>query len=584
MFSIRSTSAISFVLFVLVTIIGLLLPTVVVGAPLPNATAVDRAEDLDEKIRLQDQINSELEEQRRRSQAVEVIDVPKTPLPVIQQGSRFFIERIDIDAGAFADYALDPADVLARYEGRELGAEEIFSVIRDLSNLYAAQGYSTTSFSVIPASLKQGVLKLQVNWGLVEGWRINGRPPATLKERMMVSQAMPGIVGQPLNIRDIDQAIENLNNGAKLAKVEVMPSTTLGYSLLNINTASNPQPSTSLGMDNSGLNSPSNGRYRYTLSTAISDLLLGNDTLSFNGSGRRFKDDEHNSEYSAGVSYSVPLGYSLISLRYNDSYNSSLLSGIYGDYQSKGDSQTYALNLSRVMWRDAQSKFTVYSELERKESANYLDGSYVQANSKRYDSFTLGLRNVAPLWGGVLYSDIGLSTGLSGQGGAYGAFDGEGKPVNYKKITFNEAWSYRFQIQERDLEYAVRIGGQVAQYSALSSFKQGLGDEYTVRGFKGPALWGDRAVFVSNTLNVPIRLASSTFVPFLGLDAGYVNEIDESPGYAEDASIAGVAAGLNYSDAHFRAGITLARPLLTPDFIKHSTDPYIAYINIGFSI
>lgn len=108
----------------------------------------------------------------------------------------------------------------------------------------------------------------------------------------MVFGAMPNLTGKPLNIRSVDQMIENLNTPAKSARIEIQPSTREGYSFLNLITQSRGLPDLTLRVDNSGADSPSNGRNRFSLSTSLGDLLLGNDSLGLNASSRRFQDDE----------------------------------------------------------------------------------------------------------------------------------------------------------------------------------------------------------------------------------------------------------------------------------------------------
>lgn len=561
-------------------------PLYAISADLPTSSPGAREQNLQNQVRLKDQIDRSIEEHRHQ---VEMESTSKQPSPQgptpPDLGAKFQINRIDIDTGKFARLAVDVSDILAAYQGRLLGQHDLFGLIRDVTNRYASRGYSTTTIGLNPSNMREGIITLRVDWGVVEGWQINGHAPATLRERIMTSLTLLDVVDKPLNIFDLDQAIENLNNGAKGATIEVVPSEKLGYSFLNIRTAPSTAPTVSLGMDNSnsGIDSASDGRDRYSLSSSISDVMLGNDTLSVNGSSRHFRDDQHNSEYSAGASYSVPFGYNRLDLRYSEVSSSNRVFGYYGHYDLDGDLKTYAAKLSRVMWRNGASKFSLFSELERRESVNYIDDIFLEANSKRYNSLTLGAQNVTQVLGGSLYSDFSLARGLSAFGGAPAAFD-EQKAVNYKKIIFNTAWLRPFSINNHNFEFSTRLGGQYTRNSIISSFKQAVGDEYTVRGFNGPALWGDRALFVNNTLSMPIQGRVGKITPFVGLDAGYINQVVSPPGTPKNATIAGVAAGARASWRKFDIGVTLARPLLIPSSIESSTTPYITYISVGFSI
>ncbi|WP_177434579.1 MULTISPECIES: ShlB/FhaC/HecB family hemolysin secretion/activation protein [unclassified Pseudomonas] len=555
-------------------------PSWVIAAP-QQALPTSREQDQQNKIYQDAMIKRALNEARRSPEGL--VDEPdQTVEPAgIRGGPSFMINHIEVDTGLFPADAVEVDDILQRYTGRKLDGTDVFYLVRDITNRYSGKGFSTTAVKVIPGNMKSGLLTLVIDWGLVEGWLVNGNAPSSIAEKMMTFQAMPGVIGKPLNIFDLDQAIENLNNGAKRATIDVVPSERAGYSLLNIVTTPSKANTVSLGMNNSGVNSPSNGRYQYVLTSSLNDLLLGNDSLSVYGNGRRFKDDEHKSEYSAGVNYSFPVGYSLVELRYSDSYYSNILSGNFGDYSTHGDSQTYDIKLSHTLWRDTNTKLSAYSQLERKESANYLEDTYLEASSLRYNALTMGLQMVNKLQGGVLYGDWSLTQGLSAFGGSDAAFKKNGKPTNVRLFAFNTAWSGGLQLYDRDFEYAMHVGGQYAKDSTVTTYKQGIGDEYTVRGFQGPALWGDRAIFVNNTITLPIQTNYGNFAPFVGLDAGYVDEIYEEPGYAEDATIAGASIGTRLNWPHAMLGFTLSRPLLIPDFIRSNTSPYITYVNVS---
>lgn len=94
--------------------------------------------------------------------------------------------------------------------------------------------FSTTTISLVPKNMKQGEVELKVNWGYVEGWLVNGQPPTGPYQKLLTASAMPALKGKPLNIHQVDQMVENLNNAAKTARVDIQPSERVGYSFLNL--------------------------------------------------------------------------------------------------------------------------------------------------------------------------------------------------------------------------------------------------------------------------------------------------------------------------------------------------------------
>src|SRR6218665_979101 len=157
---------------------------------------IDREIDLQKKLRQQEQIKQKLENNQREIRSPQTM--PNEPADIVVSSHKFLIKTITIDAGDQAKFAVDASDLLKNYENRELGNSELFSLIREVTNRYAEKGYSTTTLSLIPKNLKDGTLELLVNWGKVEGWLINGNPPATLQDQLTTRLAMPDVVGKPL--------------------------------------------------------------------------------------------------------------------------------------------------------------------------------------------------------------------------------------------------------------------------------------------------------------------------------------------------------------------------------------------------
>jgi hemolysin activation/secretion protein len=542
---------------------------------------INREEDIQNKMRMQESIDRELLENKKRSEtAAEDRTAPNPPPSSETVGPTIDVVDIQVDAGDV--YAgVDVDDILKAYTGRKIGNADLFSLIRDVTNRYAKEGYVTTSVSLIPKNLRDGVVCLKINWGLVEGWHVNGKEPESWSERAMVMQAIPDAVGKPLNIHAVDQAIENLNNYAKSARIDVEPSDRAGYSILSITTAESHIAATSFSVDNSGAQSPSYGRNRYSASTSFSDVLLGNDTLSVNGSTRRFQDDGSNAEYAAGLSYSVPFGYSQIDMRFNETQFKREIDGYYGAYDSDGNSKIFGLKVARTLLRDKTSKLTGFLEYEHRTNANYIEGTYLEVNSRPYDSLTSGLQYVTRAFGGSLYSDAAFTHGLSTLGSDEAAFSEDGHAKAVKKISFNNAWSRQFAAADRAFDYSFRMGGQYSRDTMLSSYKQGLGDEFTVRGFKGTPLWGDRAIFMSHTISAPISFDVLQVNPFVGLDAGYVNDVNKDGQFGQ---IVGAAIGVRLSWLDQSFALSVGAPLSYREDIQDSVSPYEVYFTGSLSI
>ena len=537
---------------------------------------IDRELDLQNKQRQQEEINRQLDKNRRDAQEQQIQLPPQAELPK-QTGPKFLITTITVDRGDTANPAVDVNDILDKYTGRELGNSDLFGLIRDVTNRYADKGFSTTTISLVPKNMKQGEVELKVNWGYVEGWLVNGQPPTGPYQKLLTASAMPALKGKPLNIHQVDQMVENLNNAAKTARVDIQPSERVGYSFLNLVVQEKGLPSLTVRAENSGMDSPSKGRYRFSASTSISDLLLGNDTLGLNASSRRYQLSESNSDYSGGITYSVPFGYSKVDLRFNHSqYEKRLTGGNYGHYDTSGDSQSYSAKFSHVLSRGKTDKLSASLELDHKKSANYVESAHLAVSSLPYTSLGFGLEHVTQFMGGSLYSDATLTQGLSTWDSHPAAFDKNKQPKHFKKIAFNTAWSLPVKLADRDFNFSSRIGGQYSNDNLLTAQKMGLGDEFTVRGFRGPAIWGDQGIYISNTLTRPMQLLNGTVTPLIGLDAGHARDVK----YKDiSGTISGLALGASGNWGLGGASITLGLPLYMHKEIRDSTDDAVLYMS-----
>lgn len=546
--------------------------------------AGDTAVDLQNKARVQQQIERELEDNRRRAESGQKAhDGPTTdagaPTEAGPEGPTFPIHDIHVDTGAF-DPGVDLSDILASYSGRALGQQDLFGLVRELTNRYVRAGYSTTTIGLVPGNLDTGVVRLRVHWGLVEGWKIDDKPPTTFSERRIVAQALPGAIGRPLNIRAIDQAIENLNNAKKSARIDVEPGTRDGVSFLHVRTEASQAPRFTLGADNSGDRTPTHGRYRFNGSATFGDVLLGNDTLSLNGSSRRFRDDGSNYEYSLGAAFGLPIGGARTDLRFNETRYKTRAEGYYGSYSTSGASRTIGLKQAFVLNRDAASKLTGFAEVEHRSSANYIEGSLLDVNSVPYTTLGYGLQAVTQWFGGSLYADVAMVTGMPWWNGDTGAAAANGQPRHFRKLTFNGGWNRAVPIGARRFDYSLRVGGQYSNDAMLASYKQSLGDEYTVRGFKGGALSGDRGVFVSNTFSTQVKLGPLVVSPYLGLDAGYAE--DRFAVGPRDRTVAGGALGLRMSHRASTFSLGWAPPLRVPGTAGDAGP--VVYLSLGSSL
>jgi len=367
---------------------------------------------------------------------------------------------------------------------------------------------------------------------------------------------LPRVEGDLLNIRAVDQAVESLNNGRQQATVDIVPADETGYSWLDVRLHPRLPVSANIGLDNSGTSiEPGDGRLRTTVGATVRGF--GADVWSM-GATRRHYFDGHDeaSEDSRNLSVSMPLGFWDVELRRGDSdyQRKHIFNGIYN---TTGNSTDQNLKIGRTLARSKRGKTDLSLRIQRKDNENFIEGARLDINSKVYTDLVLGLSRVDQVFGGSFYADVNWSRGTRWLGANDDTKDVDGNPqALYYKYAGNVSWTRGFGT--RRMDFALRSGWQYTPRKLLSANRLTIGDEYTVRGFKGDAVLGDKGAYLSNTLNVPI---AAGFVGFVGADVGVVQ--DNVPD-AKKTVVSGWAVGVRGSWRNASITLTHAAPIKSP--------------------
>ncbi|KAK82557.1 filamentous hemagglutinin transporter protein FhaC [Bordetella holmesii CDC-H635-BH] len=493
------------------------------------------------------------------------IEAPETtPAPdLTRPGHTVAVSGVDLDFGT--QPVLFDAQTLAReFLHRPLDNQGLFNLVRLLTARLYELGYVTSNIALLEPALKNGRLQLKVNWGRIKGWRINGKPLQTLRDRAMVGWAIPNWWRSPLNIRDLDQAIENMNNGLKQVTVTIAPAEEYGYSYLDLRVERAAWARFSIGADNSGLGTPQQGRDKYSLSVGTGDLLGISDSLNLFASRRYFSDAGSDGEQSYDLSYRIPLGYTRIDLQAGYSSYKNLLRAHRLAYQSAGNSRNVSLRITRTVYRDATSQFSLYGALKSRQNKNYLAQTRLDVSSKHYSDGTLGLQWSVQRGRQAMFADLSWNRGLGLNNGQYSAFDAVNARGYASRVNAIVSWQGSFAPGGQALRVQSQLGFQYSRQILLNSYQLTLGDEYTVHGFsRMTSQSGDKGVYWSNTVSLPVRwprLAGVSLTPFAGLDVGRLQNNQDTAA----VSMAGWALGVRLSSPYWNLSATYARAMWSP--------------------
>ncbi len=466
-----------------------------------------------------------------------------------------------------------PAEIRQRltapYLGQCVGLAQINQLVKSVSDWYIAQGYITSRAFLTAQDLSQGTLRLVVMEGKLQDIRLENQ------DARLLHSAFPALKGKILNLRDIEQGMEQINRlRHQPVRIDIQPGSLPGYSVANLTATPEHPVSLNAGFDNSGQKSTGVGQLTASL-TANNPLGLA-DQWYFGGSrSSAFMKDRDARGVQTG--FNLPYGYWLLdySYSYSDYFNTISSQGY--DWRSTGDSQAHRVTLSRVIYRDGDMKTGLSLGLAHRISRNYLDDTRLDSSSHTFTSLTGGINHSQKLWGGYATLSPALSRGVPWLGAENDDNRADGAP----KAEFTKwATSASFYLPlAGKFTYLTSLSGQWTADRLYGTERMTIGGESSVRGFKEQYLSGDNGGYWRNEITRPIAA-----LPLLGdigavaaVDGGYLRHDRQDANSA--GSLWGAAVGLSSANASFVSQFTVGWPLAYPRQL--SPDRVSVYYRLG---
>ena len=536
----------------------------VMAAPLSSG---DRYEIEQRQKQLLENNQQQLDSLRRQSELSPSVQTP--PSKSIHQPC-FNIRHIEwIGATLLNDELKNKLN--APYMGRCLNLEQINLLLRDVNQWYMEQGYITSRAFLPEQDLARGDLKIAVMEGRIERIVINDKPDS------IINIIFPGLVGKPLNLRDIEQGLDQLQRLRSFRfQIDIQPGNRPGFSIINLKGQRLLPLQGSIEYDNSGQKSTGEQQGRITL-VVDSPLALAEQWRLSGAKSVEGVAAHDSSSIQAGVN--LPYGYWNLDYGYSYSdYRNDVLTREYV-YSSEGDSQTHGMTLSRVMYRDGTIKSSMQWAVNYRSNHNYISDQLLTTSSYNFSSTSLNL-NHGFRWGsGFVTFNPGLTLGTDW----FGAKDDHDAGPNELKAQFQK-WtlftSYGAAFTEK-LSWLSSIYGQWSPDRLYSVEKISLGGESSVRGFKEQTVSGDCGGYWRNELSW-----QGAELPVVGslrwwgaLDAGRARLDD---GWYDRADLVGSALGVEQQGRWVTSNISIGFPIMSPSWM--SADNYSIYYRFGLKL
>lgn len=471
--------------------------------------------------------------------------------------------------------------ITKQYKDTCMSLPQINQMLNKITDLYIEKGYITSrAYMTMPQKrLKRGILEIKIVEGKlskVEGLGLG-----------QVITAFPFMIGSVLNLRDIEQGIDQLNRlPSNSATMDIKPDDKNEYSKLEVK--NKPKGTTRLTFFTDNAGSESTGETRFGMRAAQDNLLGLNEQINMSYANSPSKDYDHRDANYLTVGASIPFGYWTLNNNFSWSdYRTSFLLYNGDRFYSYGNSVTNSLSLDRLLARGQRYKISASGGLTYKRNQNYtrvLDLKMQnEVSSRDLAIVNLGLSSAFYFDNGVLYLNPTYNKGTKW----FGALNDNHN--NYTQEAQYEAWklyAYGSVNLFNVATYTVTFDGQYSQDELYGTEAFYLGGEYSVRGFRNEGVQGDSGYAFRNDLDFNLgALAKSdneilqgiNFGPFI--DYGYVHSNNDDI-KSEILSGAGGKVSLKYK--FFDASVGYATVLKKPKWIDENETVYL-YAGFNFS-
>jgi hemolysin activation/secretion protein len=422
------------------------------------------------------------------------------------------------------------------------GVQGVNTVLSRVQNAIIARGYVTTRVLAPAQNLQSGTLALTVLAGRVRAVRTT--PDSS--PRVRLSNALPIHSGDILNLRDLEQGLENLQRVPTVqADVQIVPAQGAdagpGESDLLVRWVQERAIRLAAFLDDGG--SRDTGNFQAGLTTSIDHALTLNDLFYFTynhdvGGGNAFSRGTR----GHALHYSVPLGYWQWSVNASESNYRQAVPGFDQPYDYSGTSSSADVRLSRLVYRDAVHKSSAHVKGWRRSSNNLIDDRVLEVQHRRMAGWELGLSHKAILDVATVDANITLRRGTGALGSLPAAEEAYGEGTSRPRIIAAElALSRPFKIGNASLRYTNLLRAQWNRTPLVPQDRFAIGGRYTVRGFDGESsLSADRGWLVRQDLSLALGQGGQEL--YLGWDHGHVG--GPSAQFLVGRNLSGMVVGL----------------------------------------
>jgi hemolysin activation/secretion protein len=487
----------------------------------------------------------------------------------------FSIQRLQLQNGSGVqlpefDWVLEQltASDSPIFIGQCVGAQGVAWLIERAQKILVDRGFVTSRVLATQQDMSQGTLVLTVIAGRIRAIRLS----EPVDPRAHLSNALSMQAGDILNLRDIEQALENLKRVPTAeADIQIEPAqddaAQLGDSDLVVSYRQPFPFRLTVNADDSG--TKATGRYQGSVTVSYDNALTLNDLFYVtNTNGMGGGDSGPRGTHANTIHYSLPMGYWTLGATSSTSSYYQTVAGLSQSYVYRGTSENNEIKLNRLLMRDGIQKLNLAVRAFQRKSNNYIDDTEVNVQRRVVGGWDSTLNHKVFIQDTTLESNLTYKRGT----GAFGS-------IPAPEESFNEGTS-RFALVTADVNLALpfKVGDQRIRYNGSWRIQKNrtpltpqdrfvIGGRYTVRGYDGESvLSAERGWYWRNDLSFALGDSGQEF--YAGLDTGQVGGPTSELLVA--TRLTGAVLGLRGAIQKLNYDFFIGAPVNKPDNFKTS--------------
>lgn len=446
------------------------------------------------------------------------------------------------------------------------------SLLGRLNAHYQAGGWITTRVYVDPVEHTPGLLRLRVLPGQIEQIVLGGDPTDARK-----NTAFPAHADQLLNLRDLEQGLENINRvPSQEGKFNLRPGSRSGASSVQVDLKESRRYRLTEMLDNSGTRAM--GQWKSTTELAIDNPTQHNDQLALGVIANLDRGDLDARFRGLTLNYFVPNGYHLFSLAGSAIRTSFTLPGINTSYPMDTRADKLGMGYEYLFSRDQNSKYSLTAGLDLTRQRTEIADIEVPSQERRLTVLNLGLKGKwfvgqqSHEW--VLRAERGLKA-LNAQ---TTILDGSDPQYHLLKLRLASLWP----LPNNQGLFRTLFQAQAAPKNIPTLAQIYVGGRYDVRGYQQNSLYAPSGAFVRTEYEAPaVSWAGERWNFYVGMDAGRVQTLPNRP--LSQQHLIGGALGVRGEAGPWRLELARARAVSRPlQFANEARDRWYAQISLVY--